>query len=218
MEPNLDEVAKMDLTEDATTLMSPQQYSVEKVYAEYANKLKALANECRRVSRTAPVYKRKPEMTEKYKDEVATIESKVADRKKKSPLERKAQALAEIDMKLKIDADPSIKEDRERYQKEVNRSVLRARNQLSVGDVDIHLSDKEWAAVFDGALNGDTFLYLMKHCDPIELNSHAFNKKDDYISDSRVVAVKEMNRLGYSRAQIIDHTGLSPKIIKEILE
>lgn len=218
MEPNLDEVAKMDLTEDATTLMSPQQYAVEKVYADYANKLKALANECRRVSRTAPVYKRKPEMTQQYSNEVATIESKVADRKKKSPLERKAQALAEIDMKLKIDADPTIKEDREKYQKEVNRSVLRARNQLSVGDVDIHLSDKEWAAVFDGALNGDTFLYLMKHCDPIELNSHAFNKKDDYISDSRVVAVKEMNRLGYSRSQIMDHTGLSPKIIKEILE
>ena len=95
---------------------------------------------------------------------------------------------------------------------------MRARNQLSVGDVDIHLTDKEWNAVFNGALNGDTFLYLMRHCDSMELNKQVFHEKENIISDERIVMVKEMDRLGYSRAQITEHTGLSPRILKEILE
>ena len=43
-------------------------------------------------------------------------------------------------------------------------------------------------------------------------------EKDNIISDQRIVMVKEMDRLGYSRAQIAEHTGLSPRILKEILE
>ena len=155
---------------------------------------------------------------ETYRDEVAIIESKVAERKKKSPLERRANILAEADMHLKLQADPSIKDDPDKFKKESNRSLLRARNQLSVGDVDIHLTDKEWNAVFNGALNGDTFLYLMRHCDSMELNTQAFHEKENIISDERIVMVKEMDRLGYSRAQITEHTGLSPRILKEILE
>ena len=216
MMPNLDEVAKMDLTDDARTLSSGTE--VEEVYADFSNKMKELADTCRRVTRTAPAYRKNPMVADQYRDEVAIIESKVAERKKKSPLERRANILAEADMRLKIQADPSIKDDPDKFKKESNRSLLRARNNLSVGDVDIHLTDKEWNAVFNGALNGDTFLYLMRHCDSMELNQQVFHEKDNIISDQRIVMVKEMDRLGYSRAQIAEHTGLSPRILKEILE
>ena len=216
MMPNLDEVAKMDLTDDARTLSSGTE--VEEVYADFSNKMKELADTCRRVTRTAPAYRKNPMVADQYRDEVAIIESKVAERKKKSPLERRANILAEADMRLKIQADPSIKDDPDKFKKESNRSLLRARNHLSVGDVDIHLTDKEWNAVFNGALNGDTFLYLMRHCDSMELNQQVFHEKDNIISDQRIVMVKEMDRLGYSRAQIAEHTGLSPRILKEILE
>ena len=216
MEPNLDEVAKMDLTDDARELSSGTE--VEEVYADFSNKMKELADSCRRVMRTAPAYRKNPMAAETYRDEVAIIESKVAERKKKSPLERRANILAEADMHLKLQADPSIKDDPDKFKKESNRSLLRARNQLSVGDVDIHLTDKEWNAVFNGALNGDTFLYLMRHCDSMELSKQVFHEKENIISDERIVMVKEMDRLGYSRAQITEHTGLSPRILKEILE
>lgn len=216
MEPNLDEVAKMDLTDDARTLSSGTE--VEEIYADFSNKMKDLADSCRRVMRTAPAYRKNPMAAETYRDEVAIIESKVAERKKKSPLERRANILAEADMHLKLQADPSIKDDPDKFKKESTRSLLRARNQLSVGDVDIHLTDKEWNAVFNGALNGDTFLYLMRHCDSMELNKQVFHEKENIISDERIVMVKEMDRLGYSRAQITEHTGLSPRILKEILE
>lgn len=222
-EPNQQEVAKMDIAEDANELRGitdPNSlgYQVEEAYANYANRMKGLADECRRMSRTAPVYQKRHDLAGQYSNEVATIESKIAERRKKSPLERRAQILAEADTRLKIQKDPSIKSDRDKYKKESNLSLVRARNKLSVGDVDIHLSEKEWEAIFAGALNKDAFAYLMQHCDPIELSTYAFNKKDEELSDKRIIMVKDMDRLGYSRSQICDHTGLSPRVIKDILE
>ena len=58
----------------------------------------------------------------------------------------------------------------------------------------------------------------MRHCDPVELSSHAFEKLDTIVSEERTNMIRQMNKLGYSRAQIGEHTGLSPKIIRDILE
>lgn len=223
LEPNLMEVNKMSRVDDANKLRGIDDpnnpgFLVEEAYADFANKMKTLANDCRSMARTAPDYQKRPDMAAKYDNECKIIRSKVADRKLKSPIERRAQILAEADLKLKIQNDPSITSDSEKYKKESIRSLQRMRSQLAIPDVDIHLSDKEWEAVFNGALDKSIFDYLMRHCDPIELSSHAFEKLDKVVSDERTLMVRQMDKLGYTRSQIGEHTGLSPKIIRDILE
>lgn len=223
LEPNLMEVNRMSMYEDANELRGIKDpnnkgFYVEEAYADFANKMKALANDCRAMARTAPVYQKRQDMAVKYDNECKIIRAKVADRKSKSPIERRAQILAEADLKMKIKADPSITVDREKYLKESIRSLNRMRAKLAIPDVDIHLSDKEWEAVFNGALDKSIFDYLMRHCDPIELSSHAFEKLDTVVSEERTNMIRQMDKLGYSRAQIGEHTGLSPKIIRDILE
>lgn len=222
-EPNTMEVEKMAFEEDANNLRgitdpnNPGFY-VEEAYANYANRMKALANDCRRMSRTAPEYKKRPDAEKKYSEEIKTIKAKIAERKAKAPLERRAHILTEQDMKLKMKDDPSISSSPERYLKEWTRSLSRMRMRLNIPDVDIHLSPEEWDAVFSGALDKTIFDYLMQNCDTRELFEKAFSKSDIVISDDRKFMVKRMNELGYSRSQIAEHTNLTPRQISDILE
>lgn len=220
---NLMTVNKMSQHENAEDLRGIEDrtttgYQVESAYINFSNRMKELANECRRMTRIAPEYRQRVDLEPRYRDHIAVIKSKIADRKKKAPFERRAQILAEADLQLKIAQDSSIATDPASYKKEANASLVRARAKLAIPDVDIHLTNEEWEAVFSGALNKDAFDYLMRHCDTSELNKFAYHETDDIVSDRRVVMVKEMDRLGYSRSQICEHLSLSPRAIKDILE
>lgn len=203
---------------DTDALLSGDNIEVENIYADYAKKMFSLANDCRKKSRMTPSYERNPSATREYSIDVMSIESKIADRKKKSPLERRAQILADADLSLRVEEDPGLRDDSKEFKKQASRCLNRARAKLNVGDVDIHLSDSEWKAVLAGALNGDSFLYLMRHCDSQELADQVFDTNNRELSDYRIGIIRQMNELGYSRQQIADHTGLSLRALKNVLE
>ena len=166
----------------------------------------------------AQAYYKDDEAAAKYADEVNVIRSKIADRKKKAPVERKAQIVAEADLMKKIETDPSISKDAKKFKKEASLSLTRAREALSMGNVDIILTEKEWEAVFANALGKSDLDYILQHGDPIGLIKMATHQKDMQYSDILIQRVNAMDKAGYTRLQISQHTGLSLADLKDIIE
>ena len=92
-------VKLMNVTEDARTLSSgtPQ----ENAYADYANKMKALANAARKESVNTGRLKYDPNAKEVFSTEVDSLKSKLNIAAKNAPRERRAQALANSVVKAK---------------------------------------------------------------------------------------------------------------------
>ena len=67
---------------------------VEEKYADYANKLKGLANEARKAYLAVKPLKYDPEAKVRYQEEVDALNSKLLIALKNAPKERKAQILA----------------------------------------------------------------------------------------------------------------------------
>ena len=98
---------KMAETKDARTLSSgtPQ----EEAYADYANKLKSLANQARKemVATKELAYSSSAKLT--YQKEVDSLNAKLNMALKNAPRERQAQVIANATIKAKKQANPDMK-------------------------------------------------------------------------------------------------------------
>src|SRR5690606_2028799 len=81
---------------------------MEAVYAEHANKLKALANEARKTALQTQPIPYSPSAKVTYSKEVGALTAKLNTALKNKPLERQAQLLAGSVVKAKTQANPNM--------------------------------------------------------------------------------------------------------------
>lgn len=199
-------------------LMSGDNIEVENIYLDYARKMLNLANECRAAARRGEPYEKNQSMAEPYQMEVQSIMSKIADRKEKSAIERRAQIIASADLKMRISEDPSLVTDTSAYKKAAGDCIKRARMKVGAGNIDINLTDDEWSAVFDRALGKDAYNYVMRHCDSRELYDFVFNEKTQPANPFMQERVSKMIQSGYTRTQICEHLNISPRELNKYTE
>jgi hypothetical protein len=72
-----EKLTQMAIVDDARDLVRDKNNKKEMAYANYANELKALANEARKISRSMTFEKSSPTAKETYKDEVESLERKI---------------------------------------------------------------------------------------------------------------------------------------------
>lgn len=89
-----DKISKMEYVDDAFKLVGDIEDPKERAYANYANSMKELANEARRVAVNTENMKRNPNAVQTYSKEVASLNDKLKQVKNNSYLERQAQMLA----------------------------------------------------------------------------------------------------------------------------
>lgn len=203
---------------DPEELMSGDNIEVENIYLDYARKMLNLANECRAAARRGEPYEKNQSMTEPYQMEVQSIMSKIADRKEKSAIERRAQIIASADLKMRISEDPSLVTDTAAYKKAAGDCIKRARMKVGAGNIDINLTEDEWSAVFDRALGKDAYNYVMRHCDSRELYDFVFNEKTQPANPFMQERVSKMIQSGYTRTQICEHLNISPRELNKYTE
>lgn len=208
---------KMAETDDAYTLVSYRRTKAELAYAEYANKLKYLANEARKEMKATGTLKYSPEAKKAYEPEVTRLQSALALANSNKPRERQAQVLANARIKEKIEADPDLANDKKMLKKVSQQAIVAARQQVGAKRHPITISDKEWEAIQAGAISDNVLSQILDSADIDNLRQRATPRASNELSNSKIALIKARAASGYTNAQIAESLGISASTVSKYL-
>lgn len=206
---------KMAETDDARTLISDRNSPIERVYADYANSMKALANEARKALYFTKGVEFNPDAKKTYQKEVESLNTKLDISKKNKPRERQAQTIANSKYKAKIDANPgySKKEKKKMRQQELTR----ARDMVGAKRTPIDISPREWEAIQAGALRASKLAEILEYADMDKVKEMATPRQYKEVTDSSKSRIKSMAAAGRTNAEIASALGLSTSTVSKYL-
>lgn len=208
---------KMAETDDAYTLVSYRRTKAELAYAEYANKLKSLANEARKEMKATGTLKYSPEAKKAYEPEVTRLQSALALANSNKPRERQAQVLANARIKEKIEADPDLANDKKMLKKVSQQAIVAARQQVGAKRHPITISDKEWEAIQAGAISDNVLSQILDSADIDNLRQRATPRANNELSNGKIALIKARAAAGYTNAQIAESLGISASTVSKYL-
>ena len=205
-------------TKDLHTLSSgtPQ----EEAYADYGNKMKALANQARKEYLATPISKFNKQANSVYSAEVASLNSKIKDASMNAPKERRAQAVANSVVKAKVEANPALAEDKKALKKVRQLAITNARAEATASGkaVRISLTDREWEAIQAGAVSSTTIDKVMRYSDPDSVRAKAMPKTMKQLTPAKLNKLKTMASSGmYTNQEIANALGCSPSTVSQYL-
>lgn len=207
----LEKSTKMAETKDAYSLSSGTR--IENIYAEHANKLKALANEARKEYISTPNLKYDPSAKKTYSAEVDSLNAKLNIALKNAPNERKAQLVADKIWESKVKDNPYLKQDKSEASK-VKAQIIDA-TRIRAGTTprderNIRITDKEWEAIQAGAVTHTTLTKILKNADLDEVRQRATPRDTKRgMSSSAISRARAMLAYGYTQAEVAEACGVS---------
>lgn len=224
-EPRKRKFSAMALESDAYNLTSGGSKEnpgteTEKVYAEYANRMKALGNEARKAAYKARYDKQKPnkQAAEMYAPEVAHLRAQILECKKNAPIERKAQAIAQANMeRVRQNWTKEGGMSKDEYSKGLDRELKRARVQLGAKRVPVEISPKEWEAIQAGAISATDQKELFRFADKEKLLEYAMPKTQKKLSKTYVNQAQGMLDRGYTLKEVADRFDISVSTLSNAL-
>lgn len=211
---------KMAEADDAYDLVSAAQHPMEKLYANYANSMKSLANQARKEMVNTGRIERNPSATKTYQKEVDELMAALNDAEKNSIRERQAARLANAEIKKKRTADPNM--DKSDIRKESQKAMSKYRQEvgaISRRDRNIKITDRQWEAIQAGAISENKLKRILANADIDELRQRATPRNSKTISTAKANRIKSMSATGnYTIAEIADQLGLSASTVKKYLK
>lgn len=213
---NLTKTTQMAATDDAYTLSSGTQ--MENVYARYANSMKAMANEARKVYVNTPNPTRDPVARKKYAAEVASLQAKLDDAKSNAPRERAAQLIASKHIEMARKANPDLYEDKDELKKLRNQTIKGARHRTGADKHKVTFTPKEWEAVQNNAISATHLNDLLNNADLDEVKKLATPKAQNLkLTNSKIASIKAYAARGYDNAEIAKYLGVSTSTVSKYL-
>lgn len=192
-------------TNDAYTLSSGT--TIESYYADYANSMKALANKARAELRHTDKMVYSPSAKVVYADEVASLSKKLKVAQMNSPLERKAQALANSTLRIEFADHPEYDDGQKKKAK--SRHLEAARNAVGAGKEKIDISAKEWEAIQAGAISDSKALKIFENADSKQIRQLAMPRVNS-ITPAKIATAKALLRSGNRTwAEVAEILGVS---------
>lgn len=210
---------KMAETDDAYTLVSPAKHPMEIVYADYANKMKAMANQARKEAATTGKIKYNSTAAKIYQDEVSSLEAKLQGSLMNAPREREAQRRANVEVDTKVKADPTM--SKKDQKKTAQQSLTRYRTQ--VGSIsrtkrNITITDKEWEAIQAGAISENKLMQILNNSDADGLRQRSMPRSSNRLSPTKVARIKALSASNYTLSEIAAKVGCSTSTVNEYLK
>lgn len=207
---------KMAETDDATSLMSKGGGTpIERVYANHANRLKALANEARKTREATTPAKYDKSAFQTYRNEVNSLNSKLNAALKNAPLERKANLLAGAVVKQKRQSNPSMSKD---DIKKANRQALdEARRRTGAGKLRIKITQPEWNAIQSGAVSTNKLTSILRNADLDQIKELATPRTNTVMTSAKQARARAMLGAGYTQAEIASALGIPKSTINSAL-
>ena len=220
--PATEKSQKMYVRKDGSNRTDAMELSsgtkMEKVYGEYANEMKALANKARLEASHIRIEPANPVARKLYIDEVRTLDAALSTAKSNAPLERKAQQLAASLFKLKKQDNPDLEFDEDKKKKVKAQCLEEARYRIGAKKINITISDKQWEAIQAGAISGTKLEEILKNTDVDALKKRALPRTQKGISPGKLATAKMRIRNGYTAQEVADSLGVSVDTLYRALE
>jgi hypothetical protein len=207
---------RMAETDDAFTLVSDANTPVERAYAEYANKMKSLANQARKEMVTTGKIAYSSSAKATYQAEVDSLLAKLNVALKNAPRERKAQVIANAVVAAKKQENPDMTPGE--IKKLNQQELTKARAAVGAKREIIKVTDREWEAIQAGAISENKLTEILNHVDIDDLRQRATPRTTTSLSEAKVNKIKSMNVSGYSTADIAKALGVSTATVSKYLK
>lgn len=207
---------KMAEAKDARTLSSGTP--TEEAYASYANSMKSLGNQARKDFISVKPTPTSQSAKETYKNEVASLNSKLNVALKNAPRERRAILIASAQVDLKKKANPDM--DKDAIKKANAQELAKARTRVGAGkkDVQVVINDKEWEAIQAGAVSNHKLSIILNNTDLDSVRQRATPKDKITLSPTKITRIKAMANTGYTIAEIAQQLGYSSTMISKYIK
>lgn len=206
---------KMMETDDAYSLVSEDNTPAERAYADYANKMKAMANQARKemVNTGKIAYSSSAKAT--YQEEVASLNAKLNVALKNAPRERRAQALANSVVDAKKKANPDITKGE--LKKLSQQELTKARASVGAKREPVKITDKEWEAIQAGAISENTLTKIINNADIDSLRQRATPRTTTNLSSAKINRMAALRASGYTTEEIANALGVSSSTVTKYL-
>ena len=209
-------VKRMDIHDDAFELSSG--HPMETLYANYANGLKAMANQARKESLAVRSDSPSQETKKTYAKEVDSLNAKLNNALKNTPRERQAQLVANEVVKLKKKSNPDMTKEEEKKISYQALAAARARYGANKKNVQVQINDDEWKAIEAGAISGTKLKQILNNTDIDIVKEHVMPRNTATVSESKKALIKTMNNNGYDLSEIADRLGISTSTVSNVLK
>ncbi len=209
----------LNQVEDVRTLSSGT--AQENAYADYANMMKALANQARKEYMSTPKLQKNSSAAKAYEYEVKSLDAKLNVAEKNNPRERRARVIADSVVKAKIEAYPELKDRANK--KELNKikrlALDDARAQVGASGkaTRINITDKEWEAIQAGAISDTKLSSILRYSDPDRIKELSMPRSTTTLSVAQANKMKSMKATGYTIAEIAESIGVSTSTVSKYI-
>jgi len=204
--PVMIKTQKLAETTDANTLSSG--LPIERLYADHANALKAMANTARLEATRTPPLQWSTSAKKVYEKEVESLNAKLSLAKENRPRERQAQILAKAQIDAKKQDNPGM--DAGQLMKVKMQAIAVARTRLEAGkNRNIDITPEEWNAIQAGAISNHKLEEILANTDLEKVRELATPIARTAISSSTLAKANTLLSLGYSKAEVADKLGVS---------
>lgn len=202
---------KMAETDDAYTLLSKMRNPKEIAYADYANKMKALANEARKAMVNTKDIQYSPDAKVKYAPEVDRLNAALNVALKNAPKERQAQTIANATVQAKKAANPDM--TKKELKKAGQQALDKARRQIGAKKEMIEISEREWEAIQSGAISTNKLQQILNNCNMDTVKQMAMPRTTNSLSQAKINHIGTLKASGYTNEQIAKKLGVSVSTI-----
>lgn len=204
---------QMAETRDAHKLSSgtPQ----EEAYADYANRMKAMANEARKeILRTGKI-EYSSTARETYREEVSDLETQLKRALMNAPRERQAQLAANSEVKAMKKANPDMttKEVKKKGQQALSRNRVKYGAQRHT----ISISQRAWQAIQSGAVSENLLTKILRFADQDQVRAYATPRSNSTLSSGKQARIRAMRNSGYTTSQIAAALGISTSTVTKYI-
>lgn len=192
---------------------------MEKVYAVYANQMKALANKARLESTKIKADPVSSSAKEAYSAEIKSLDEKLNKALSNAPYERKAQMAANVILKAKIENNPNMTDSEKR--KKGQQALNSSRSRLIPGGKKerISITEKEFEAINANAINSTKLKSILNNTDLDSLKMITTPRRERGLSDAKIARAKAYLSSGYyTQAEVAEMFGISPTTLRKYLE
>lgn len=219
------ETSKMYTHKDAYDLVSEERYPIEKVYADYANSMKALGNKARKESLNTGSIEYNANAAKAYAEEVESLKNKVNQSLIQAPLERKAQLVTGfiVDQKMKNNPeryDRKSPDGKKKIKKLRESTIKQQRAILGKSKPSFDITDKEWEAIQSGAVRLGLLKQVLQYGDQERIKKLATPRESNgpALSPANILTARAMINSKYTLAEVAAYYGISVSTLQRYLK
>jgi hypothetical protein len=207
---------KMDEADDARSLISDKNTAIENVYADHANKLKALANSARKEYLATQPRPYSESARKTYASEVESLNKKLRIAQMNAPRERQAQLLANTMISARRQANPDM--DKDDLKKEKALALNDARERVGAKKDVIQFTQSEWDAVQAGAITNNKLTAMLQNADMDVVRQLATPRDRTVMKPAKINRAKMLLANGYPQSEVADMLGVPASTLNDALK